>query len=211
MCEKNKLTVQLLFARSKWRQTSQKKRELIGKCKNGNKSCVAAHFASGWVWRILLLPLPWSLVLIPCWLQVSGEVCCLHRSNRDSHTSWASQHPAAASGSWQHLLRSLAEKRKVKRTSRCWKIYRKASVRWKRWRCCMKWKLLDAFNVLASAKSCRRGFRKRWASPWGEDQHEGEEPLHFQARRLWFRRRKWNWFCFLFTSHSRRFLLLSLH
>lgn len=101
-----------------------------GKCKNGNKSCVSAHFASGWVWWILLLPLLWFLQLITCWLKVSPEVFCLHKSNSDSHT------PAERSSS-QHPLQDhetsffslLAEKRKVKNTSRCWKIYCKASFR----------------------------------------------------------------------------------
>lgn len=97
----------------------------------------------------------------------------------------------------------LVEERKVKKTSRRWNIYCKASFRWKRWTCCTKSKLLDFFNVLAPAKSCRRGFGKWWASPWGEDQHEGEAPQYFKARRLWFRRRKWNLFSFPFTSHSR--------
>lgn len=97
----------------------------------------------------------------------------------------------------------LVEERKVKKTSRRWKIYGKASFRWKRWTCCTKLKLLDFFNVLVPVKSCRRGSGKWWASPWGEDQHEGEERLYFKACRLWFRRRKWNLLSFLFTSHSR--------
>lgn len=57
------------------------------------------------------------LELTQRWLQVSGEVCRLRKSDSDSHTSWVFQHPAAASGTWEELLQ--LEKRKVKETSGC--------------------------------------------------------------------------------------------
>lgn len=46
------------------------------------------------------------LELIRRWLQVSGEVSRRRKSDSDSHTSWAFQHPAAASGTWEELLQA---------------------------------------------------------------------------------------------------------
>lgn len=68
------------------------------------------------------------------------------------------------------------------------------------------------FKFFSCSEKLQARFWKEVGVTMREDQHEGEEPLHFKAGRLWFSR-KWNLFCFLFTSHPQRttFLLLSLH
>lgn len=58
----------------------------------------------------------------------------------------------------------LVEKRKVKKTSRCGKIYCMSGFRWKWWKCCTKLKLLDFFFFF----KCSITSKRLQASFWKE-------------------------------------------
>lgn len=135
------------------------------------------HGASGWVWRIPLLLLLWS------WFD--ADYRCQEKFVAFARAT-VTRTPAERS-SIQQLLQEheksffspLVEKRKVKKTSRCWEkllyyyYYKESFFGGNAGNVAQNLSFWTVFNVLAPIKSCRRGFGKRWASPWGEDQHEG--------------------------------------
>lgn len=186
----------------KKKKINNKKRELVGW--KGNGKMGTKDVSPPTSPRRLRLSLEGStssasLELTQRWLQVSGEACRLRKSDSDSHT-------AAERSSIQQLLQ---EHEKSFFSWRREKWRKHPGVKKKKFiarkvfggsggNVAQNLSFWTVFHVLAPVKSCRRGFGKRWASPWGEDQHEGEEPQHFMARRLWLRGRKRNYF----VSHS---------